>query len=433
MTSAYADEYIETMPRDDLMRLQEARLMRMIRFAYENAPLIRSTWDAAGVKPSDIRSIADFREKAPFTDKDAVRQFRDTHNDPCGGLKAVSDEELSIVASTSGTTGDPTPVLIGKRTPNQIGMMRDYWHLGVRPGDFVTRPIFTFRGGHYRWPFEELGWKSLLFSHSPAEVPRIFEGSKRFRPTGFMMVSSPLLLAFEQEIDRTGQDPKDIFSSYKMVVFGGEPLGARQKKLAERLGLNLYEMGSVGDALTGSECTMRSGFHVWEDLIFAECLDPETNAPIPAGGQGELVITMLTDRFNPMVRFRTGDLVRFGTGVCGCGRTHARMHLLGRTGDRMMVGDTVIMPRLVQEMIECHAPARAGLFQFVRPSNDMDHLHLRVGYEEQHLNGSLDKFGDDLRDSLTAQLSVTVKIELTPVSELLKLGPPHKIPRITKA
>lgn len=429
----FVDEAVETMPREHLERLQEARLMRMIEFAYANAPLIRQTWERAGVRPADIRSLGDFHEKVPFIDKDTIREFRDAHGDACGGLKAIGDDELRVVASTSGTTGDPTPVLIGPNSPNHIGMMRDYWNLGVRPGDYVTKAIFTFRGGHYRAPFASLGWKSILFSHSPAEVPRIFKASLEYRPTLMMTVSSPLLLAFEQEIDRTGVDPKDIFKSYKGAAFGGEALGVRQRALAESWGLKLFEMGAVGDGITGMECEARNGFHAWEDLVLIECLDPDGDEPVPDGALGELVVTMLTDRFNPVIRYRTEDMVRIERAPCSCGRTHSRVFLAGRKSDQIVVGDTVVMPKTVQAIIEMHGAARAGLFQFVRPSNEMDHLHLRVGYEDQYLEVSLERFAADLRASVGDSLNVEVKVELTPISELLKLGPPHKIPRMTKA
>lgn len=429
----FVDEAVETMPREHLERLQEARLMRMIDFAYEKAPLIRKTWDRAGVRPADIRSLKDFHEKVPFIDKDAIRDFRDTHSDACGGLKAIDDDELRVVATTSGTTGDPTPVLIGPGSPNHIGMMRDYWHIGVRPGDYVSKAIFTFRGGHYRSPFSPVGWKSILFSHSPAEVPRIFKASLEYRPTLLMTVSSPLLLAFEQEIDRSGVDPTDIFKSYKGAAFGGEALGERQRKLAESWGLKLFEMGAVGDGITGMECSARAGFHAWEDLVLIECLDPQGDEPVADGELGELVVTMLTDRFNPVIRYRTDDMVRVERAPCSCGRTHSRVFLVGRKSDQIRVGDTVVMPKTVQGIIETHGATRAGLFQFVRPSNDMDHLHLRVGYESDYLDVPLDRFAADIRSAVADQLNVEVKIELTPISELLKLGPPHKIPRMTKA
>src|SRR5271168_975245 len=95
---AYFSERIETMPRSELLALQEARLMKMVDFAYTRAPLIRETWDRAGVSAKDIRSVDDFRSLAPFIDKNAMRRFRDNNNDPSAGLTAVTPEEIRGVA-----------------------------------------------------------------------------------------------------------------------------------------------------------------------------------------------------------------------------------------------------------------------------------------------------------------------------------------------
>ena len=76
------------MPRDRLVELQDELLLEILPYAYEHAPLIRETWDDAGVHPHDIDSIDDFRDRAPFIDKDAVRRFRDDHDDPYGGVCA---------------------------------------------------------------------------------------------------------------------------------------------------------------------------------------------------------------------------------------------------------------------------------------------------------------------------------------------------------
>src|SRR2546423_11784515 len=143
----YAPE-IETMPRADLEALQLERLLETLPHAYKNSALLRTTWDAAGVHPRDVRTLDDFRERVPFVDKDAVRHYRDEHGDPYGGLLCVPPSELSGVSSTSGTTGDPTlvPEQWGARSGGPSIITRDMWGWGVRPGDYVALVLFTFRG-----------------------------------------------------------------------------------------------------------------------------------------------------------------------------------------------------------------------------------------------------------------------------------------------
>ena len=87
--SAYFNAEVETMARADLEALQLERLLRVIPIAYDRAPLIRQAWEAARVRPRDIRTLDDFRERVPFIDKDSVRRFRDERHDPYGGLLCV--------------------------------------------------------------------------------------------------------------------------------------------------------------------------------------------------------------------------------------------------------------------------------------------------------------------------------------------------------
>lgn len=421
------------MPPADIARLQEARLMRMLAFAYEHAPLVRDAWQDAGVTPADIRSIADFTSKAPFLDKDDVRRFRDTKGDPCGGLMAVRQAELRLIGTTSGTTGDPTPVLLGHQPPFQISYMRDFWEIGCRPGDHIIRTLFTFRGPT-RPEFHQAGWINIHFNHTPADVPRIFEASKRYRPTAAYPLSNPLIAAMEAELERTGEDPTEIFASYRGAAFGGEGLSPRQRAMTRSWGLDLRELGAVGDVMTGMECSAHDGMHVWEDMVFIECLEPFGDQPVADGEVGELVVTGLVDKFNPLIRFRTDDMVRIIRGTCACGRTHPRLQIKGRKSDRIEIEGRTVMPAEVQAIVEQHKPARAGLFQIVRRPGETDKLRLRVGFEAALLDTTSEAgLERQIVDSVVDALGVPVAVELVPTSELLKLGPPHKIPRVTKA
>ena len=105
----YFNPEIETMPRAEIERLQWDRLQETIlHLAYERAPLIRSRWDAAGVTPKDIRSLADYSRLVPFITKDDLRAWREKTGDPFGGVLCAEHRELRSITGTSGTTGDPT-------------------------------------------------------------------------------------------------------------------------------------------------------------------------------------------------------------------------------------------------------------------------------------------------------------------------------------
>jgi phenylacetate-CoA ligase len=434
MRDAYPNflDPIEIASRAFLDQHQESALAAMSAHAFSHAPLIRELWTRAGLKPSDIRSKADFQEKVPFLDKDMVRAYRDRMRDPSGGMSVAIPGETICIGTTSGTTGDPTPVPTGRQTPSEESYTRDHWHIGIRPGDYLAFVMFTFRTGHRRRMFSELGIGEISFSMSPLEMPRLCEASRIYRPVSMSIMPNPLILALEQHFERSGEDPVDVFRSYKGAIFGGEPLGDRLRNLTKSWGLELFETTSLGDVCGATECRMHAGFHAFEDLAFIECIDPVTAELLPDGQVGELVVTTLVDRLTPLVRYRTGDLVTIDRSTCGCGRTHARFKLLGRATDQILVNGRSILPREILGYVETHSETRAGLFQIIRKSREMDALALRIGYDLSRLTKDVAELHARLHEVIAAGVDVPVTLELVDEQELLKLGPPHKIPRVTK-
>jgi phenylacetate-CoA ligase len=432
MATTFWQEHIETMPRDQLRALQEARLRDILPKVYETSPLIRQLWDASHLTPHEIGSIAAFVERAPFMNKDTIRRFRDENADPCGGFVALSDPRLKGVFSTSGTTGDPTPLPRALRTPFEDVYHRDYWQIGLRPGDYTLSLGFTFRTGHGYSGIREFGATTILLNHTPDHIPRFIEASLKFRPRMFSLLSSPMLIAMEVYFERNTIDPVDIFSSYAGAVYGGEALGARHRALVNAWGLEVFETASVGDVCGATECRAHTGFHAFEDFALVECLQPDGDRAVADGEIGEMVVTTLFDPLVPLIRYRTDDLVTMHRDRCACGRTHARFHLRGRKGDQILVQGVAILPLNIRDIVDRHAETRAGLFQIIRPQIQMDALRLRIGHDPATVRDGGAGLRSRLTEELEAALGVPVRLELVGDADLLKLGPPHKIPRVTK-
>lgn len=430
--SRFLDPYIETMPRETLRALQERRLLTLLPNIYEKSALIRATWDAAGVSPADIRSLEDFCARAPRIDKDSIRGHRDRHNDPMGGLQIVQPADLNVVGFTSGTTGDPTPVPTERSTAVETEVAREFWQIGARPGDYVTYMMFTFRGGQSRMGFlNTAGYTPIIMPHDPGELPLMIEAIETYKPTIFYMLSTPMMIGlekyFEQHPEKT---PRTVFASIKGGVFGGEPMSPRFAELARSWGIEIFDYTTLGDVTGAMECRAHNGFHAWEDLAFCENLD-DSGKPVADGELGELVVTSLDDPWAPLVRFRTGDLCRMDHSSCVCGRTHLRFWIMGRKGDQTEVQGKQILPRDIQRLVERHPETKSALFQIIRPQPVMDMLRLRVGYEPEALKDSHDALSARLAAGIRTELDVPVDIELVRSEELLKLGPPQKIPRVT--
>jgi phenylacetate-CoA ligase len=222
---------------------------------------------------------------------------------------------------------------------------------------------------------------------------------------------------------------RDVFSSYRGVIYGGEPLSRHNRALVERWNISLFEFTSLGDCGTAWECQARDGFHAWEDLALFEVIDPETGEQAPSGGRGEMVITALADQVDPLIRFRSGDLVRWTNERCTCGRTHARFWPLGRTGDELLVNGRSVVPTDVWPAIESVPETAAGLFQIIRPQRETAELKLRVGYEGEP---DLADLNVRVADAVEAAIGLRPALEFMPNSEIVKFGPPHKIPRTAK-
>jgi len=427
--SVYYAPEIETMPRPQLEELQLERLLSLLPHAYENSTLVRETWDANNVQPADIRTLDDFREKVPFLDKDMVRRFRDERGDPYGGTLCVRPEELTGVSSTSGTTGDPTlvPEQWGSGPSEPSIITRDLWGWGVRPGDYVALVLFTFRGPTYGLFQHTLGTTPILMNFDPNEMERFCELSLRYRPTAVYNFGSVLINAVKEVCERRGFDPSDVFASYKGVTFAGEPLSPRARRLAESWGIELFEHTNVGDVTAAFECPEHDGLHYWEDTVFVEGAPVEGTDDAPE--RVELVASTLFNRVAPLIRYRSDDVVRISHEQCACGRTHARMWPIGRKGDEVVVNGRSVLPIDVWAAIETVDACALGLFQVIRTARQVDRLHLRVGYAPAY-GDRIASVCEDVRGAVLAAVGVEPDVELVPNDALLRLGPPHKIPRV---
>jgi phenylacetate-CoA ligase len=427
----YLDD-IEVADRSTLRSLQEQRLLELVPYAYEHSALTRSVWQAAGVHPRDIRTIDDFTERAPYMDKQTIRDFRSRTSDPWGGLLCMKPGALAYLATTTGTSGVPTPLVRAKATPQMPNLeARNYWMIGLRPDEHFVWYSGTSRGGHYH-PGSAFGWKSIFVQHSTErrDLQQLLEVSAQYKPTVLRYLSNAVILALDELAQELRIDVREVLSCYRAVVRGGEPISAKAAELASEWGITLFDMTSLCDITVAWECDAHNGHHTWEDAVLVEYVEPWGDGPAPPGTRAELVGTSLMERGGPFVRYRSDDLVEFTHERCACGRTHGRLWTVGRKGDETIVGGRSVMPIDVRQVVEVLDATSDGLFQVIRRDREVDLLRLRIGYRPGWVNGSLISLRSDATDLLTATLDIPVEVELVEYDELLKLGPPTKIPRV---
>jgi phenylacetate-CoA ligase len=443
---------VETLPRPALMALQQQRLLAMVEYAYERSAFIRHHWQAAGVHPRDIKSTADFCALAPLMDKDQMRDWRDRHDDPFCGLLCTEVSDIAFIGSSSGTTGDPTLFSYTWGTPGTIcdgnqpagpglaadgpasywgGTLRDWWEIGLRPGEYGVFFGLRMRGPMFRL-LQQLGLTPILLGYDPADLLHFCTLSRDLRPTVFYAMTA-YLGAGLVELERTqGIDMRDVFASYKGILFAGEPVGPKMRRTFERWGLGgkIFNQTSFGDLGHAHDCRAHAGCHAWEDIGVAEIIDPVSGSPIEGDGRGELVCSSLINPLDPLLRYRGGDIVDMQRGPCECGRTHSRFTPVGRSADELLVQGRSILPMDVWGAIEDVPATEHGLFQIVRPRREVDVLTIRVGYAG---SPELAAVRSALVDSVEAAVGLRAEIELVPEQQIMASGSRHKIPRTVKA
>ena len=344
------DPDAECMPREALTALQTTRLQQTLERAYNDVPHYRKKFDAAKVKPSDFKSLADIT-RFPFTVKSDLRD-----NYPFG-MFAVPREQLLRVHASSGTTGKPTVVGYTQRDLDTWSdlMARCFACAGALPGQIVHNAygygLFTGGlGAHYG--AERLGCTVVPISGGGTE--RQVTLINDFKAD--VLCATP---SYALNIAEVGQQMGvDISkSSLKVGLFGAEPWSdAMRADLEERLGLKAIDVYGLSEILgpgVACECAaMQSGLHGWEDHFLFETIDPETMQPVPNGEPGELVITTLTKEALPMIRYRTRDITRLNHEPCACGRTHVRiMRVTGRNDDMMIIRGVNVYPSQVESVL----------------------------------------------------------------------------------
>jgi phenylacetate-CoA ligase len=340
----------ETMPRESLKALQTTRLQQTLKHAYAKVPLFRQKFDAAGVKPSDLKTLADIA-RFPFTLKSDLRD-----NYPFGMFAVPRDKLLRLHAS-SGTTGKPTVVGYTKSDLDTWAdlMARSLACAGAMPGEIVHNAygygLFTGGlGAHYG--AERLGCTVVPISGGGTE--RQVTLLQDFG--AHVLCATPSYALNIAEVAQTmGVDLRG--SPLRIGLFGAEPWSdAMRHDLEARLGIKAIDIYGLSEILgpgVACEChAAQAGLHGWEDHFLFEIIDPKTLQPLPMGETGELAITTLTKEALPMVRYRTRDITRLNNEPCACGRTHVRiLRVTGRDDDMLIIRGVNVYPSQVEAVL----------------------------------------------------------------------------------
>jgi phenylacetate-CoA ligase len=403
-------EPIERASRDELQALQLERLRWSLRHAYDNVPHYRASFDAVGVHPDDLKSLADLA-RFPFTDKKTLRD-----NYPFG-LFAVPRERIARIHASSGTTGKATVVGYTQRDIDTWANLvaRSIRAAGGRPGDMVhiAYGYGLFTGGlgaHYG--AERLGCTVVPMSGGQTE--KQVQLINDFKPS-IIMVTPSYMLTLIEEFERQGLDP--VASSLRVGIFGAEPwTEAMRAEIETRAGIDavdIYGLSEVMGPGVASECVeTKDGPVIWEDHFYPEIIDPDTGEVLPDGAEGELVFTSLTKEGMPVIRYRTRDLTRL---LPPTARAMRRMgKITGRSDDMLIIRGVNLFPSQVEELI-LKMPALAPQYQLVLGrEGHMDTLEVLAELRDDVAHGEVDRLAGELQYRIKTHIGVSTRVTLLP-------------------
>lgn len=420
MEQHYFQKEIETLPVEDIKKLQSEKLKKQVKHVYENVAYYRDLMDKKGVKPEDINGIQDLH-KLPFLSK---ADLRDAY--PYGLLGSPLKDCVRI-HSTSGTTGKR---VVAFYTQHDI----DLWE------DCCARAIVAAGGS--REDVCQVAYGYGLFtggsglhggSHKVGCLTLPMSSGFTERQIQFMtdlnatiICCTPSYAAYIAEsLKEMGYTPDKI--PLKAGIFGAEPWTEEMRKNIEKdLGIKAYDIYGLTETSgpgVAFECCEQNGMHINEDHFIAEIIDPDTGEVLPDGEKGELVFTALDKEAFPLLRYRTRDICVLNRKKCSCGRTFIKMAKpMGRTDDMLIIRGVNVFPSQIETVLlnEGYQPNYQIVVDRIG-NNDTFDVNVEM---------TADQFTDTVGGitSLEKQLSNAMKLMLG-INPAVHLVPPKSITR----
>ena len=408
------NEKMECMPADNMREIQSRRLQEIVSYVYTHCAVYKKKIDARGILPTDIRGLDDLT-KLPFTTKDDMRD-----NYPFG-LFCLPQEEIAEIHVSSGTTGNPTVVGYAKEDIKLWGevMARTFCCAGAKPGDKIQIAygygLFTGGlGSHYG--AMEMGL--TIIPASSGQTKRQLKMMTDFKPR-ILACTPSYALYMAEEAKEMGLDPRK--SSWKIGVFGAEPWSESMRREIEAtwnmLATDIYGLSEIIGPGVAQECEHKNGLHIFWDVFYPEVINPKTGKYVEEGQSGELVITTLTKRAMPLLRYRTRDIVSIKYEKCKCGRSLPRISKIkGRTDDMIIVRGINVFPSQIEHVL-LNIEGVKPHYQLIvdRKASDLDELDILVEVDEKIFSDeikNLTALEAKIKKEIGSSLGIAVRVKL---------------------
>lgn len=423
----YWNRYVERLPKDELHRLREQRLLAQLEHVIAHNPFYRELYREHGITSGSVQSLEEFRERVPFIDKAALLRDQEA-TPPYGSRLARPVEELAIIVLTSGTSGRGREVHCWSFEDLEWSA-RQFCYLcrwqGIDPGDrffHLTRVSMEVGGIWYKRGSEKYGLTYL--NASPYDTGTRLEYMEKFSPH-VVKTSCAYLNRLTAECRDRDIDPRKAFPDLKVISIGTEPhIPDWAAAMEEWWGVKLHErFGSTqsgGTHLFTCEAGVqtdgkRGMMHNMDHLLYMEVIDPETGEHVESGEEGELVVTNLYITTSPSIRFRMSDRVRFmANDECGCGRPFDGIECgsVARFDDMIKIKAYNVWPDTVDAVV-LNAP---GVSEYAARvfinERGRETVELRVEFERSCSSSQEEraKLFEQLQGELKIQTGVTMEL-----------------------
>jgi phenylacetate-CoA ligase len=412
--------YVETLSRDEILRVQLKSLRRLISYVRLNSDFYRENY--RDIEPEDIVTMDDVR-KLPLIDKDDLRKSQDeTKPFPFGTIPGVPTEDVTTFRQTSGTTGKPVyvPESLESWQWRVEVWCHILWMAGFRETDRVFIPFgynvyVAFWEAHYA--AEKLG--CMVVPGGALDTQARISKIREIKATA--LLNTPTYgLHMAEEAQKMGVDARDL--GIKRMLCAGEPLPqATRNRLEATWGAEVYDhIGGTEPCAWGAMCSERKGLHLMEPFSLVEILDMEDQSrEVEEGELGVAVVTPLGRRSFPLIRFNTKDIVRKGKDGCPCGRTSMMIHeVSGRTDHLTKIRGVLFSPVTVEEVVRAEFPEITEYLIFVNKKGIMDEISLKVEPQKDASQDAVKDTVQKLFQRLKTKTNLRFLIEVAAVGEL---------------
>ncbi|MCH8206860.1 MAG: phenylacetate--CoA ligase family protein [Chloroflexi bacterium] len=353
--------------------MEREKLARQLEYVYARSPFYQRKFQDVNLTPNDIRSPKDL-SRLPFTNKPELSESQE-REPPFGDYLAAPSESLSTIHRTSGSTGRFIYTVLTKNDMDQTTEVgaRAFWAAGLRPHHTVVACMnYTLWMGGYtdHRNLERTGASVIPYGvGNSRRLVRVLQELKVDAIWSTPSYPNRLENVVREEL---GIEPAEL--NMKLGLFGGEPgLGVPsfKQRIEDTWGIRASNVYGLADSMCdlASVCDEAYELHfVGQGALLADIIDPSTgeDLPIEEGVSGELVLTNLDREAQPLIRYRTRDLIEIqGVGPCGCGRTGFRFMVAGRSDDMLHVKGINVFPSGIAEVLNTLIPEVTGEFQVV--------------------------------------------------------------------